>query len=227
VASHNAPLCFVALAALCGLALSCAGPKPRTEALVVGRGSALAVLGVSRDFKESGWEDERVGFGLSAYLAEALYGTGVFRLVEVAPELEDELRSARSLAWASAGGLGSEAERLGPALGARYLAYGNVISAGSPRSGASLGPLHARSRSTVIEVEVRLREVATGRTLAARGRGRATTVAASAAFDLREKEVALDKSTIGIATKEALRAAVGGLMESIVISESTSPMGKE
>jgi curli biogenesis system outer membrane secretion channel CsgG len=212
---------------LCAAAtLSCAGAggRPRGgEPFPLPKGSPVLVLGLSKDFEQEGWEDEAIGWGLGTCLAEALYSTGLFKLVEAKPEVAAEIRAAQARAWATGAVLAGEAARIAPLQDARYLAYGRVVAAGAPRSSASLGILHARSRSTLIDVEITIEDVRTRRTLTAPGRGSAVRAAGSAVFDLRGKEVALDKSTIGKATQEAIRNAVRALADGIVVTESISP----
>jgi hypothetical protein len=215
-----------ALALALGLAaLSCAGGPAASKGAVsfaMPKLSPVLVLGVAKDFEQAGWEDARIGFGLGAYLAEALYSSGDFTLAEGRPEVGSKLRELQSRAWAEGGSLGAEAERLAPELATRYIAYGRVVAAGAPQSSASIGVLHARSRRTLIDVEVSIYDSYEKRTLSAPGRGSADRASGSAVFDLRGKEVALDRSTIGTATQDAIRAAVKALTTRLIFTESKS-----
>src|SRR5262249_40024449 len=86
---------WVILLAVLGMALSaCAGPQTQgsipspAAVFTVRSGEALAVIGVQQGDAPSGrgeadrLRDPRVGFGLNSLLAESLFDTGQFRLIE-------------------------------------------------------------------------------------------------------------------------------------------------
>jgi hypothetical protein len=89
--------CAILTAALCPLLVACSGltargaPSSPTPELSLAAGTTLAAIGVRPDEpndsgrEDATWRDRRVAFGLNNLLAEALYDTGKFRLVEETP----------------------------------------------------------------------------------------------------------------------------------------------
>src|SRR5262249_35253004 len=86
---------WIALLALLSMALgACSGPQTQSgvrsaaAGLTIRSGELLAVIGVqqgdtpSRRGEADSVKDRRVGFGLNSLLAESLFDTGRFRLVE-------------------------------------------------------------------------------------------------------------------------------------------------
>ena len=130
------------------------GAAPAT-ALSVPVDATLAVVGVQRDQQSASGpaqvQDRRVGFGLNNLLAEALFSSGKFRLVE-----EKEVRQRDLLAelvltyWVTPRGAYSEPElaRVAQQLGVASLAYGRVAwrasrEAQAAASGLTISISHA------------------------------------------------------------------------------------
>ena len=127
------------------------------------------------------------------------------------------MQAARELAWTEHIKIETILNDI-PDLGeAQFFASGRVVSSGAPQTGFSFSVLHTRSRKTIIEVEVTIRDSVNGKTISALGRGSAERSSTSAVFDLRGKEVALDQSTIGVATQKAIAMAIETLERQIVV----------
>lgn len=145
--------------------------------------------------------ERNVGLGVHNMLVEHLYDTGRFRFVEEKPDVVADLLDRQ---WVSSTGAVSAetAVEHGRLLGARYVLYGEVYDFGL----RALGSAAAEIR---IAVQVRLVDVETSEYVPASGAGelrREGEVLATGS------EVAFARSTVGLATDEALGAAVETLM---------------
>ena len=62
--------------------------------------STIEVIGVQNELSLNSWKDDRVGLGIQAILAEALFESGKFRLMEVKPEMQQKRREIAAGMWA-------------------------------------------------------------------------------------------------------------------------------
>lgn len=145
--------------------------------------------------------ERNVGLGVHNMLVNHLYDTGRFRFVE---EKADVVADLLDRQWVSSTGAVSAetAVEHGRLLGARYVLYGEVYDFG-------LRPLGTAAAETRISVQVRLVDVETSEYVPASGAGEVRREGEVLATD---SEVAFARSTVGLATDEALEAAVETLM---------------
>lgn len=203
--------------------ISCAGSgKSSSQILVLPNQARLAVLGAQNDVKDESWRDERVGLGLRLLLAQELSNTQHFKLIEEKPEIKEKLAVLAAGIWSGLYGENplDNKELLVPEND--VVAMAKVIRYGKPRTKASFGMVHMNTRSVEIEIEVTLKNMISNQSISARGKGSAKQVAKSILFEFRENNVELDKTTVGNATKEALKQAVQNLMQRIQFNSSNT-----
>src|SRR5882724_1987783 len=141
---------------LCPLLVACGGlsvrgdPPPGTPALSLSAGKVLAGIGVKPPGENGSgaddavWQDRRVAMGLTNLLAESLYETGAFRLVE-----ERDMRQRQvieelvDLFWSASHPESSQPELagIGRRLEADLLAYGRVDYTRSSGQRIQVGPV--------------------------------------------------------------------------------------
>lgn len=146
--------------------------------------------------------ERNVGLGVHNMLVNHLYDTGRFRFVEEKPDVVADLLDRQ---WVSSTGAVSAETAVahGRLLGARYVLYGEVYDFG-------LRTLGTATAETRIAVQVRLVDVETSEYVPASGAGE---VRREGEVLATESEVAFARSTVGLATDEALAAAVETLMK--------------
>jgi len=134
-------------------------------------------------------------------LVERLFDTGRFRFVEEKPDVVADLLDRQ---WVSSTGAVSAetAVEHGRLLGARYVLYGEVYDFG-------LRTLGSAAAETRVAVQVRLVDVETSEYVPASGTGEVRREGEVLATG---SDVAFARSTVGLATDEALGAAVETLM---------------
>jgi len=145
--------------------------------------------------------ERNVGLGVHNMLVERLFDTGRFRFVEEKPDVVADLLDRQ---WVSSTGAVSAetAVEHGRLLGARYVLYGEVYDFG-------LRTLGSAAAETRVAVQVRLVDVETSEYVPASGTGEVRREGEVLATG---SDVAFARSTVGLATDEALGAAVETLM---------------
>lgn len=194
----------------CSLSLIAQPPQTESDTR-----PTLVVVGFACQVDDANWRDARVGFGVRSLLAQALFDTGRFANLEEKAEIRDEIRHRAETMWLHAEDkvdFVQASEDLGT-WGADFAAYGRVTYFGRPQTRVSMGPLHSRTRTTIIKLEVTLIDVGSKKSIEETGVGRAKTRAKSALFTFRRDQVLWDETTVGIATGEAIRDAVAELMK--------------
>lgn len=176
----------------------------------------LVVAGFARDIDLEAWRDARVGMGLVAVLADTLYSSGMFRLLDEKEDVRAELRSLAARLWASSQNdtatVAAEVASSVAVLNPDVVASGRILRFEAPGSRMSFGPLQRAQRSFVVEVEVSLKDTHTGRVQTARESAEASRVAVSAIFSVQNDKVLFDNTAVGKATNEALVKAVAKLL---------------
>ncbi|MBD3421997.1 MAG: hypothetical protein GF398_17940 [Chitinivibrionales bacterium] len=176
----------------------------------------LTVIGFTNELEDSSWRDARIGLGLRTMLAEQLFASGEFALVEEKQEIRDKIKETAALLWAF-DGKSKKAEKMiessGAADNTNFITRGRVFYFGRPRDRASLGPMQLTRDAVVIKVEVTLQDRAKKKSYTVVGKGVSTKTAASALFTFHEERLELDKTNVGNATKAALEMAVAKLVK--------------
>ncbi len=222
---------WVILLAVLGMALSaCAGPQTQSSVLspaavlTVRSGEALAVIGVQQGDAPSGrgeadsLREPRVGFGLNSLLAESLFDTGQFRLIEEKDvhqrNLLDDLVKTYWIG-ARAPYTPEQLQRVAQQLGAPLLAYGSVVYGGFSGQHLMLGPFSRAEQTLRLQVTACLYAASTRASLCRQGRGEAHQEGVGVVYEFRGDRLDFAQNAVGRATKEAVVLAVRELVASL------------
>jgi hypothetical protein len=166
---------------------------------------------MSNEVENEDWRDARVGMGLRTILAQMFFDSGYFLMLEEKSEIRQKLNELATGIWAlqqSDHDFKQELHRAGE-LGADFAVYGRVSYFGTPKTRV---PMHVRRNAVVINVEVTLENLKTGKKIKEKGEGKSATIAGSAIFHYREDRVELDKTNVGNATQKALSEAAAKIL---------------
>ena len=223
---------WTVLTVLLGMVLvACAGPALHGEVpssamgLTVQPGEALAVIGVqrsdapSRNGEDASLRDRRVGFGLNSLLAESLFDTGKFRLIE-----EKDVRQRDLLAdlvktyWieARASYTEQQLQHVAQQLGAPLLAYGTVAYGGFSGRRWGVGPLSGAEQTLRLQVTACLYAASTRARLCRHGQGEARQEGVGVVYEFRGDRLDFEQNAVGRATKQAVVLAVRELVASLI-----------
>ena len=174
----------------------------------------IAVIGVTNELESEEWRDARVGFGLHNILSQYLMDTDKFILLEEKSEVRDQMSTMREYLWQ----IGTEdsvanSTRRAIDLGADVVAYAKVIHFGTPQTKISFGPVHRRRQTTEIKIAVTLTDYIRHKTFVGTGKGQSRRKAQSAIFEFRRDVVLFDETSVGKATREAMKKAVEEAVE--------------
>lgn len=197
---------------------------PAVPALSLQSGERLAVIGVARGKTKlrrtdrKSLQNRRIGFGLTNLLAETLFETGEFRLLE-----EKDIRKREILEdlvytyWIEPGAAYSEQvlRNVATQLGVKLLAYGSVSHTRSVKKGFRVGPLSRHTQKLLMRVNVCLYEVSTGTTLCHEGQGEAQQEGTGVIYEFRGDQLDFEKNATGRASKQAVTLAVRKLIARI------------
>jgi len=210
--------------------VACAGPETQggvpspAAGLTVQSGESLAVIGVqrgdtpSRSGEAESLRDRRVGFGLNSLLAESLFETGKFRLIE-----EKDVRQRDLLAdlvktyWIEARAPYTEQQlqRVAQQLGAPLLAYGSVAYGGFSGRRWGVGPLSGAEQTLRLQVTACLYATSTRARLCGQGQGEARQEGIGMVYEFSGDRLDFAQNAVGRATKQAVALAVGALVASL------------
>lgn len=171
---------------------------------------SCAVIGFVNQVEDKEWQDGRVGMGVRSMLAQALFATGLFSLLEEKPAIKEKIEEAAKASWLDKSGLDS-AVSLGRQAGAKFIASGKVFHYGKPRTRASVGPAHFASDEVEIKIEVTLTNALDNTAITAVGSGKAKTTASTGLFTYHGENLDADASMVGAATRKAIDEAVAGI----------------
>lgn len=172
---------------------------------------SCAVVGFINQVENKDWYDGRVGMGVRSMLAQSLFETGLFSLLEEKPDIKAKIEEAAKAVWLDKTGSSTAldgAAAFGKQAGAKFIASGKVFHFGKPRTRASVGPAHFESDEVEIKIEVTLTNTADNKAITAIGSGKAKTTATSGLFTFHGENLDADASMVGTATRKAIEAAV-------------------
>ena len=222
---------WIALLALLGMVLgACAGPQTQSgvrspaAGLTIRSGELLAVIGVqrgdtpSRSGEADSVKDRRVGFGLNSLLAESLFDTGRFRLVEEKDVHQRELLADLVKTYwieARAPYTEQELQRAAQQLGVALLAYSHVAYSGFSGQRWMVGPLSRAEQKLRLQVTACLYDASTRATLCRQGQGEARQEGVGVVYEFSGDRLDFEQNAVGRATKQAVALAVGELVASL------------
>ena len=193
--------------------------------LALHTGKMLAVIGVSQEEEgqlrgsdRKSLENRRIGFGLTTLLAEVLYDTGKFSLLEEKEmhkrELLDNLVQAY---WLESGARYSahQLQSIASQLGVELLAYGSVSHTRRTKRSQSFGPFSHHEQKLQVKVNVCLYEALAGNILCREGQGEAQQEGTGVFYEFQGDRLDFDKNAAGKATKQAVMVAVKDLVAKI------------
>ncbi len=201
-------------------------------------GSLLAIVGIKPEERNNAApyqisRSPQVGFGLNNLLAEALFDTGKFRLIEEKDLqkrefLEDLIRTY----WLMPGPQYTEEElrRAATKIGAEILAYGRISHTQTVGQRVALGPFSVNTQKLVIRTNVCLYEASSRVILCHEGQGEAEQEGKGVGYefrfdnlvDLTDNRLDFEKSGAGRAIKQAITLAVQHLMTNIQFLPSSA-----
>jgi hypothetical protein len=230
--SHLCPFA-IPLLVLCASLVSCHGtatrgsPPPPAPALSLSTGGRLAVIGVKQgegrvnDANGGGAQSRRIGFGLNSLMAESLFDSGKFQLVEEKDVRKRELiEDLVYTYWVERRDHYAEEElhRVAIDLGVELLAYGTISYTGSTGQKIMIGPFGSYQQELRVGVSVCLYEASTRAIRCREGQGKAHQEGVGVIYEFRQDRLDLEKSAAGRATKQAVTSAVQALVASIHFS---------
>jgi curli production assembly/transport component CsgG len=180
------------------------GPKSRVQ---------IIRFGIPQDIisKYPELADKRVGWGLYNRLIDGFYDTNRFEFVEEKKEIQKRILDQWVL---SQKGIIIEEEQIeSEGLSApQYLIYAEVYDFSVSYSEILIGIAMEKVNTTIIGIQIRMVDVATGKYIPASGTGEAKSTAASVWVNA---SLPFDQSTVGIASQKAVNTAIRNLLERI------------
>lgn len=204
-----------------GLACGTSGNAPAEPVvpLAFPRQATLAVVGVQRDLPRGAevikGQDQRLGFGLTALLAEALADRGAFRLIEEKDVqqrgLVDDMVRTYTVTTRAAYTV-AELAPMAQQLEVAALAYGRVVARASQEERFELGPLSRAQQTLRLAATACVYSRAAHRSLCHTAMGEAQQTRTGALFELRDTTVDFEKNAVGRATRQAVLRAVEAVL---------------
>jgi curli biogenesis system outer membrane secretion channel CsgG len=153
--------------------------------------------------------EKRVGWGLSNRIVEGFYDTGRFEFVEEKETILNRIVEQWKLTQA---GIYAEEKpfEAGGLKSPHYLVYAEVYDFSVSYSEVLAGLAMEKTNTTIIGIQVRLVDVATGKFIPAAGTGEAKSTAASI---WANPDLPFDQTTVGLASQRALNVALRNLLE--------------
>lgn len=153
--------------------------------------------------------DKRVGWGLCNRIVEGFYDTNRFEYVEEKKQILDRMMNQWALSQA---GIYAETEEFTGLKAPEYLVYAEVYDFSVSHSEVLVGIAAEQKNTTIIGVQLRMVDVATGQYIPATGTGEcsstATTLWATA-------DLPFDQTTVGEASQKAVNVAIRNLLKRI------------
>lgn len=179
------------------------GPKTRIQ--VVRFGIPKEVLDRYQELA-----DKRVGWGLCNRIVEGFWATNRFEYLEEKEEIFN--RMVRQWQLSEAGGIVAEetAVGLGALKAPQYLVYAEVYDFGVSRSETVVGMGVKETNTTIVGVQIRMVDIATGSYIPASAIGEAKTTGMAIWADV---DMDFDQTTVGLASQDAVEKAIRILLD--------------
>jgi curli biogenesis system outer membrane secretion channel CsgG len=178
------------------------GPKSRIQ---------VVRFGIPEDLVKKYPEltEKRVGWGLSNRIVEGFYDAGRFEFVEEKEIILNRIVEQWKLTQA---GIYAEEKpsEAGGLTAPQYLVYAEVYDFSVSYSEVLAGLAMEKTNTTIIGIQIRMVEVATGKYIPAAGTGEAKSTAASVWVN---PNLPFDQTTVGIASQKAVHVALRNLLE--------------
>ncbi|BBO81871.1 hypothetical protein DSCO28_24370 [Desulfosarcina ovata subsp. sediminis] len=178
-----------------------------------GRRRSFIVSAIENEVDDAAWKNRLIAVGLINLIHEELFATGCYLPVDTDDETRQLIQDLVIDRWSGEKRSTSPAMQP-PSVAPRADTQVRLVvkSFGKSRSKLMLG-LFSKGKVTVtvgVELSVRQND---GTTISAEGSGKGVTRSKSVGFTIRDDKVHFDESSVGIAVHEAIKAAVGNLME--------------
>jgi curli biogenesis system outer membrane secretion channel CsgG len=178
------------------------GPKSRVQ---------VVRFGIPEDLVKKYPEltEKRVGWGLSNRIVEGFFDTGRFEFVEEKETILNRIVEQWKLSQA---GIYAEEKPIdaGGLTAPQYLVYAEVYDFAVSYSEVLVGVAMEKTNTTIIGIQIRMVEVATGKYTPASGTGEAKSKAASVWVN---PNLPFDQTTVGLASQKAVNVALRNLLE--------------
>ena len=198
--------------------------SPSVPTVSLAAGQRLAVIGVQlgrgklRRQDRKRMQQHQTAFGLNNLLAEALYDTEKFRLIEEKEVAQRELlEDLVQTYWIEQREPYPEQalRHIATQLDADLLAYGNISHEQTSGSTLSIGPFSNKTQKLRVALEVCLYAVSSQTRLCHTGQGEAVQQGSGVIYEFHGNRLDFEKNATGIATKQAVDQAVDQLLASI------------
>ncbi len=170
----------------------------------------LAIVSVSNETEEPEFNNLLIAQGIASLVAQEFYDTGRFVPVEDNPEITKRISDLMTLSVTDRKQVDSTAIR--KQLGCEAIAYARVKRFSKSRMRGFAGPFSGSNVNIEMDVEVTLQE---GERIAltSMGSSTATTKARGILFEVRNDKIHFDKTSVGLATQDAVRQAIKKMFE--------------
>jgi uncharacterized membrane protein len=149
--------------------------------------------------------EKRIGWGLYTTVIEELDATGRYEFIEE----KEAIRNRIMQNWAlSQSGIAVEEQQIDESRGMalpQYLVYAEVFDFSVGTSEKIVGIAMEKVNTSLVGIQLRMVDVATGQFVPSSGTGEAATTAKTVWISVDQP---FDQSTVGLATKRAVHAAV-------------------
>lgn len=152
--------------------------------------------------------EKRIGWGLYNILIDQFYETNRFIFIEEKDAIRDRIMQNWAL---SQSGIAVEDQQIDESRGLalpQYLVYAEIFAFSVSTSEKIVGVAMEKVNTTNIGVQIRVVDVSSGEYIPSSGEGNASTTAKTVWIMTDQP---FDQSTVGIATKKAVRVAVSDL----------------
>jgi hypothetical protein len=191
-------------------------------------GQTLAVIGLRQESKgrspadRETLQDRRISFGLNTMLAQELYDTGKFHLVEDRDvHARQIIANLVSAYWLVPRPVYSELDlrQVAAELDVELLAYGGIAYSVVSTQRLGIGPLTRVVQKLDVTVNLCVFHTSAQMGLCQDGQGIAKQEGVGVVYEFRNDRLDFEKNALGKATKQAVAQAVQELMAGIYFAE--------